>query len=133
AGSIDPRKGERADVSLAKFSLRFADRGPWDLADWRERRVQKLLAPPYAEVLAQGDSNPMFAMLRSMMQAAAAPHRDEVLHRGRLGEFYRASMADLEGVPSDLLQQCDHDMAELGFRQLGDVVWQRMPEFVIRR
>ncbi len=78
-------------------------------------------------------------MQRNMRKAGAeaarrraAPHRDEVLLRGKLGPYWRADFLQLTGLEQETRERTDAALAGLGFRQVGDLVAKAQRDIVLR-
>ena len=62
----------------------------------------------------------------------AAPHDDEVLHRGKLGPYWRSDFARLEGLEQETRERIDAALDGLGFGRVGDLVAKKQRDIVLR-
>lgn len=135
---IKPEYGSRDVVVQTLLFERFNLRGPWDIAGARKRieadweLFEQVVNPKDEEAEEEPlpeeatDENPFLSnlqqMAEAMQEANTVPHSEEVIYKGKTGQFFRASMADLEHVSQESMEEFDKTLASLGLEPIGDSV-----------
>jgi hypothetical protein len=111
------------DLPKVIFKHRFA--GHWDVAG-HDREAERL------DLERSRRESQVRRAAAEAERRRMAPHDDVVLHRGKLGPYWRSDFARLDELEQETRAKLDAAFAGLGYRHVGDLVGKKRRNVLVR-